>query len=167
MTTYVDSDNSNDCCCFEIGRQTMFEKEADEFCENLDESKVKDFIKDVFNDGAEYGYNKAKEKIRKIFYNGETNEKRLIQISEFLEETNNLNKKFCRWMEFNGQHNLRENPNDLPKETKNYFILCDTGEIKTKKFIVCINKETGKNEGFFEYQTKNTVLEWKEISKED
>ena len=147
----------------------MFEEEAEEYVKEQfpNDEFLQSEISRKLVEFAEYGYNKAKEDKRKIFYNGEINEKRLIQIREFLEEINNLNKKFCRWMELNGWHNLRENPNDLPKETKNYFILCDTGEIKTKKFIVCINKKTGKNEGFFEYQTKNTVLEWKENSKED
>jgi hypothetical protein len=39
----------------------MFEKEAEEYCGNLDESKTRDFITDAFKDGAEYGYNKANE----------------------------------------------------------------------------------------------------------
>lgn len=37
----------------------MFEKEAEEYCGNLDKSKTRDFIKDAFKDGAEFGYNKA------------------------------------------------------------------------------------------------------------
>ena len=39
----------------------MFEKEAEEYCGNLDKSKTRDFIKDAFKDGAEFGYNKANE----------------------------------------------------------------------------------------------------------
>jgi hypothetical protein len=39
----------------------MFEKEAEEYCGNLDESKTRDFITDAFKDGAEFGYNKANE----------------------------------------------------------------------------------------------------------
>ena len=39
----------------------MFEKEAEEYCGNLDKSKTRDFIKDAYQDGAEFGYNKANE----------------------------------------------------------------------------------------------------------
>ena len=39
----------------------MFEKEAEEYCGNLDKSKTRDFITDAFKDGAEFGYNKANE----------------------------------------------------------------------------------------------------------
>lgn len=39
----------------------MFEIEAEKYCGNLDKSKTRDFIKDAFKDGAEFGYNKANE----------------------------------------------------------------------------------------------------------
>jgi len=41
----------------------MFEKEAEEYCGNLDECKIRDFIKEAYKDGAEFGYNKCKEEL--------------------------------------------------------------------------------------------------------
>ena len=44
----------------------MFEKEAEEFVENLDDCHTKEMIRDAFKDGAEFGYNKAKEDADKM-----------------------------------------------------------------------------------------------------
>ena len=46
--------------------QIMFEKEAEEFVENLDDCHTKEMIRDAFKDGAEFGYNKAKEDADKM-----------------------------------------------------------------------------------------------------
>ena len=64
----------------------MFEKEAEEY---VDRTNNNDYTADAFKDGAEYGYNKAKEEFRiceqnaDAYYDKLQKAKRIIQ--EFLE----------------------------------------------------------------------------------
>lgn len=91
----------------------MFEKEAEVYVDNnfynlIDE--VQEVAKVTFKDGAEFGYNLAKEEMDYLNKHWKSEEER----------------KANEW------HDLRKNPNDLPKDKRNVW--CDYGDGYGKGF---------------------------------
>ena len=88
----------------------MFEKEAEEYAEEHKEVDWEGFdvnkedLKKAFKDGAEFGYNKA-----------------------FVEADKNLKAVVADFNKANEWHDLRKDPNDLPKEDCETVTLHENG----------------------------------------
>ena len=66
----------------------MFEKEAEEY---VDRTNNNDYTADAFKDGAEYGYNKAKEEFRICEQNADTYYDKLQKAKRIIQELLELN----------------------------------------------------------------------------
>ena len=122
----------------------MFEKEAEEYCGNLDECKIRDFIKEAYKDGAEFGYNKCKE---------ELNQEGLALQSD-MDKTIEQNIALKRELEkANEWHYVKDGK--YPTHSNRVLVFTDEG--------VGFGIYGLDNKKWYTYDTGFDVIAWKEI----
>ena len=120
----------------------MFEKEAEEYAEKggLPREKYLYGLKAMsFKDGAEFGYNLAKEEMDYLNQHWKSEEER----------------KTNEW------HDLEKDPTDLPKEEKQYVVKAKDLDGDITVWICWYWTETKTFTG--SYLSEMNVIKWKEI----